>query len=332
LVYEKESQVAVEAVLKASKLCQAVQSAHLAEPIAKEDGSPVTVADFGAQAVVSAYLKEAFPNDALVSEEDARLLRQGEHAEFKDTMLHFVKTLCAHLDESHVLEAIDRGAAPGGPQRRFWTLDPLDGTKGFLRGDQYAVALALLEEGEVRLGALGCPNLPFRIEDPEGPRGCVFLAVKGEGATMRGLEDPHTKSIEVAEVNRASKARFCESFESSHSSHGESAQIAEILGTRKPPLRMDSQCKYGLLARGDVSIYLRLPTRRNYVETLWDHAAGTMVVQEAGGVVTDLQGRPLDFSVGRKLERNRGIVATNGKLHRQVLQAVQQVLQLNHGR
>jgi 3'(2'), 5'-bisphosphate nucleotidase len=327
VVYEKESQVAVDAVLKACKLCQAVQSAHFTEPITKEDGSPVTVADFGAQAVVSANLKEAFPNDGLVSEEDARLLREGEHAEFKDTMLHFVKTLCPHVNESHVLEAIDRGAALGGSQGRFWTLDPLDGTKGFLRGDQYAVALALLEEGEVRLGVLGCPNLPFRIKDPEGPRGCVFLAVKGEGATMQGLEDPDTKSIEVAEVNRASEARFCESFESSHSSHGESAQIAEILGTRKPPLRMDSQCKYGLLARGDVSIYLRLPTRGDYVETLWDHAAGTIVVQEAGGVVTDLQGRPLDFSVGRKLERNRGIVATNGKLHRQVLQAVQQVLQ-----
>ena len=329
MVYEKECQVAIEAVLKACRLCQAVQSAHLAgRVIGKEDGSPVTVADFGAQAVVSAYLREAFPNHALVSEEDALLLRKTENAKLKNVVLRFVAQINPQMNEAQVLDAIDRGAAPGGPEGRFWTLDPIDGTKGFLRGDQYAVALALVEEGDVRLGVLGCPNLPRHIKDPQGPRGCLFLAVKGEGAMMRGLEDPDTKPVKVSDVNRASEAQFCESFESSHSSHKESAKVAEILGTQKPPLRMDSQCKYALLARGDVSIYLRLPTQGAYVETLWDHAAGSIIVREAGGMVTDLQGRSLDFSLGRRLEKNKGIVATNGKLHPQVLQAVQQVLQL----
>jgi 3'(2'), 5'-bisphosphate nucleotidase len=329
MVYEKECQIAIEAVLKACRLCQAVQGAHIAgRVIAKQDGSPVTVADFGAQAVVSAFLKEAFPQDALVSEEDAHLLRQGEYARLKDAVLRFVAPLNPHLTEVHALEAIDRGAYLGGPYGRFWTLDPIDGTKGFLRGGQYAVALALVEEGDVRVGVLGCPNLPLSMKHPQGPRGCLFLAVKGAGAMMRGLEDPETKPIGVSDVMRPAEAQFCESFESSHSSHKESAQVAKILGTQKPPLRMDSQCKYGLVARGDVSVYLRLPTQRAYVETLWDHAAGAIIVQEAGGVVTDLQGRSLDFSAGRRLERNRGVVATNGKLHPQVLHAVQQVLQL----
>jgi 3'(2'), 5'-bisphosphate nucleotidase len=148
---------------------------------------------------------------------------------------------------------------------------------------------------------------------------------------MRGLENCKTKSITVSDVMRPAEARFCESFESSHSSHKGSAQVAEILGTTKPALRMDSQCKYGLVARGDASIYLRLPTQRAYIETLWDHAAGAIVVQEAGGEVTDLEGRPLDFSAGRRLERNRGVVATNGKIHSQVLQAVGQVLQFKQG-
>ena len=328
MVYEKERRVAVEAVLKACKLCQAVQSAHGAgRVIAKQDGSPVTVADFGAQAVVSAFLKEAFPHDALVSEEDAHLLRQREHAPLKDAVLRFVAPLNPNLTDVQALEAIDRGTSLGGPGGRFWTLDPIDGTKGFLRGDQYAVALALVVEGDVRVGVLGCPNLPFSIKVPQSPRGCLFIAVKGAGAMMRGLENPETKSIDVSDVMRPAEAQFCESFESSHSSHGASAQVAEMLGTKMPPLRMDSQCKYGLVARGDVSIYLRLPTQGVYVETLWDHAAGTIVVQEAGGMVTDLQGRWLDFSAGRRLERNRGVVATNGRLHSQVLQAVEQVLE-----
>jgi 3'(2'), 5'-bisphosphate nucleotidase len=277
--------------------------------------------------VVSADLGQAFPGDVLVSEENALLLRKKENAELKDAVLRFVAPISPPMNGAQVLEAIDRGTGSGGPKGRFWTLDPIDGTKGFLRGDQYAVALALVEKGAVCLGVLGCPNLPLHMRKPQGPQGCLFVAVQGEGAMMRGLEDPEAQKIEVSDVTRATEALFCESFESSHSSHKESAQVAEILGAQKPPVRMDSQCKYALLARGDVSIYLRLPTQRSYVETLWDHAAGSIIVREAGGMVTDLRGRALDFSAGRKLERNKGIVATNGKLHSQVVQAVQQVLQ-----
>ena len=89
---------------------------------------------------------------------------------------------------------------------------------------------------------------------------------------------------------------------------------------------MDSQAKYGIVSRGDASIYLRLPTKKSYRENIWDHAAGSIIVEEAGGRVTDIQGKPLDFSAGNKLNNNRGIIATNGKLHDLLLEAVQQVL------
>jgi 3'(2'), 5'-bisphosphate nucleotidase len=121
-------------------------------------------------------------------------------------------------------------------------------------------------------------------------------------------------------------ASFCESVESAHSSHGDAAHIAEILGVTALPLRIDSQCKYATIARGDASIYLRLPTRADYAENIWDHAAGWINVKEAGGEVTDACGNPLDFSAGRTLSRNVGVVATNGKLHDRVIAAVRQVL------
>ncbi|MFW6032399.1 MAG: inositol monophosphatase family protein [Phycisphaeraceae bacterium] len=69
-------------------------------------------------------------------------------------------------------------------------------------------------------------------------------------------------------------------------------------------------------------MYLRLPTRADYREKIWDHAAGAIVVEEAGGKVTDIEGKPLDFSRGRKLENNRGVIATNGPIHDAVLEAV----------
>ncbi|MEM9746646.1 MAG: inositol monophosphatase family protein, partial [Actinomycetota bacterium] len=210
-----------------------------------------------------------------------------------------------------------------GTTDRYWTLDPIDGTKGFLRGDQFAVALALIEEGEVVLGALGCPNLPT----PDGGVGAIFAA-DAHGTVSHGLTSDTTtgQHIRVASPATVAESRFCESVESGHSDHSQSQRIADLLGITTDPYRIDSQCKYAAVARGDASIYLRLPTRADYVEKIWDHAAGKFVVERAGGVVTDVEGRPLDFSHGARLSANRGVVATSGAFHDQVIDAVGRVL------
>ncbi|MDY6986826.1 MAG: 3'(2'),5'-bisphosphate nucleotidase [Thermodesulfobacteriota bacterium] len=326
--YESERKAAIESVLHACTLCDAVRATfHSREVLEKEDRSPVTIADFGAQAVISHHLALSFPHDPLMAEEASGMLRQEENAGLKDLVTDHVRRILPKLSEAEVLAAIDRGAGEGGSKGRFWALDPIDGTKGFLRGGQYATALALVEDGEVVVGVLGCPNLPLHGTDAQGQRGCLFVAVRGQGAIMKGFEEAMEQKIEVARATRPSDLQFCESVESSHSAHGESAQIAQRLGITKPPVRMDSQCKYGMVARGDAAIYLRLPTRQSYMETVWDHAAGSIIVEEAGGKVTDMEGKPLDFSLGRRLTGNRGIVVTNGGLHDQVLHAVERVFQ-----
>jgi 3'(2'), 5'-bisphosphate nucleotidase len=68
-----------------------------------------------------------------------------------------------------------------------------------------------------------------------------------------------------------------------------------------------------------------MPTRADYREKIWDHAAGKIVVEEAGGRVTDVFGNALDFSKGRTLEDNRGVVATSGAIHEEVIAAVRKV-------
>jgi 3'(2'), 5'-bisphosphate nucleotidase len=325
MAYELERRVALEAVIKACRLCSGVQAAHLAGGVIdKEDKSPVTVADFGAQAVVSDHLNAVFPHDPLVGEEDSALLRQPENAPLKENVLKHVRMITPQLSEKAVFAAIDRGNAEGGPRGRFWTLDPIDGTKGFLRGDQYAVALALIEDGQVHLGVLGCPSLP--LVSLEGERGAVFVAVRRQGSAMRGIDRVEERAIRVADIADPAEALFCESFESAHSSHDDMGEIVKLLGVKRPPLRMDSQAKYGILARGDGAVYLRLPTKKAYEEKIWDHAAGCVLVEEAGGKVTDLKGNPLDFSQGKTLRRNKGVIATNGKLHEVVMQAVRSVI------
>lgn len=318
---ELEFEVAVAAVRAAARVCQAVQANLVtAATLEKKDKSPVTVADFAAQAVVCAALKSAFPEVPVVGEEDSKELRP-RNGEDVAAELRAKVAQHAGMSEAEALDAIDHGgfdpAAPGsdGSPSRYWTLDPIDGTKGFLRGEQYAVALGLIENGKVVLGVLGCPNL-------DG--GLIMAAVRGLGTRKLPMEDDGTQgeAVSVSDIDDVSQANFCESVESGHSDQDASVKIAEQLGITAEPYRIDSQCKYAAVSRGDAVIYLRLPTRPGYREKIWDHAAGMIVVEEAGGTVTDVRGLPLDFAQGKQLENNRGVVATNGKFHQRVVEVV----------
>ncbi|KAI8579175.1 hypothetical protein K450DRAFT_243123 [Umbelopsis ramanniana AG] len=329
-VLAAERKVAIQAVLQASKVCQSVfKNLVSGETITKNDKSPVTVADFSAQAVVNTYLGEHFPEDPIVGEEDSKDLRDDAGKALREKVLELTNGVFSEsekLSEDKLLEAIDRGNYAGGATGRHWALDPIDGTKGFLRGGQYAVCLALIVDGEVQLGVMGCPNLPVDASKPDGPRGSLFIAVKGQGAFQRAFSDTNETPIKFSDINSTQQATFCESVESGHSSHSDSAQIAQLLGITREPVRMDSQAKYCSISRGDADIYLRLPTSATYVEKIWDHASGSLLVTEAGGAISDVNGNKLDFSVGRTLAKNKGVIASNASIHEQVLKAVQTVL------
>ena len=150
----------------------------------------------------------------------------------------------------------------------------------------------------------------------------ILYLIRGKGAYIKPLYGGEELKINVSSISDTSNAAFCESVESSHSSHDQSAQIAKILNVTNEPFRIDSQCKYAVIASGEASIYLRLPTRKDYEEKIWDHAAGSIIVEEAGGKVTDCNGNPLDFSLGRTLKSNKGIISTNGLIHDKVIDAV----------
>ena len=309
--FAKELATLKRALGEASQLCKNVQSELEVSTLAKEDRSPVTVADYGSQALVCRAIREAFPRDFIVAEEDAAALRVPDRAEICAEVVRCVAKVRPDTTADAVLQWIDYGDAAGTGDR-FWTLDPIDGTKGFLRGGQYAIAVALIEQGSVVFAGLACPNLDAGV-------GAEFIAVRGRGAHQTV---PISKPLSVSSTTVCSWARFCESVESAHSAHSDAVRVADALGIAAPSVRLDSQAKYAVVARGEADIYLRLPTRRDYVERIWDHAAGSLLLEAAGGCVTDCTGRPLDFSCGKGLERNRGIVATNGKLHDDVLGAL----------
>ncbi|KAG5186623.1 hypothetical protein JKP88DRAFT_268082 [Tribonema minus] len=248
----------------------------------------------------------------------------------------------------------------------------------FIRQEQFCCALGMLEGGKAVLGVLGCPVLPADLDKPEdSQRGQLLFAARGGGAFRRSMGAPggDAAPIRTSGAARARDGVVLESAEAAHSSHGVAAEVCADLQISRPPIRMDSQCKYGCLAAGQGSIYLRMPrrcprarhhvaayedssaplsstvshpraraapttdtchhalstlraTRRwGYRENIWDHVGGAVVIEEAGGRVSDSMGGELDFSQGAKLPPHvAGIVATSGPIHDEVIAAVRRRL------
>ncbi|CAN6330755.1 unnamed protein product [Urochloa humidicola] len=338
--YAAELAAAKKAVSLAARLCQRVQQGISQSDIqSKADRTPVTVADYGSQVLVSLVLKKELPSHSfsMVAEEDSEDLRKDDAQQILEHITSLVNETIANDDsynmsfsKEDVLAALDGGKSEGGPSGRHWILDPIDGTKGFIRGDQYAVALGLLDEGKVVLGVLGCPNLPSKTTNKHSGSssgdhvGSLFFATIGCGAKVQALEGSEPQKITISSVNNPVDASFFESLE--HSKRDLTSSIAEKLGVQAPPVRMDSQAKYAALAQGDGAIYLRFSSK-GYKERVWDHAAGSIIVTEAGGMVKDALGNDLDFSKGKYLGRERGIIATNRYLMPMVLKAVQEAIE-----
>jgi len=364
--YAKFVEVACEAVLRASEVCRGVQGAlDQVRAITKDDDSPVTVADFAAQAVVADVLSRELGEIHLVAEETSAFLRDPAHAAHltaatlaasagwpdvtSDALLRAIDVGAHVRDTTSIMTRLEDADDPEALAARefhegFWTLDPIDGTKGFLRGHQYAVCLAYIVGSEPVIGVLGCPNLPLDFEAPLDTRdalGCLYWAVKG-GGVWRSLcsfptpNHPHEKHpIEPDATSPGSRvirpdydaARaplLVESFEPSHSRQDVAGSVMAALAPPNPgtPVRVDSQCKYALVARGQADVYLRLPSKRGYVEKIWDHASGALIAAEAGCIVTDARGKALDFSCGSSLEKNRGIVVSPPSLHPRLIETI----------
>lgn len=318
--YEKELTVALDAVDKAAALCRQVQRELITpETIIKKDKSPVTVADLGSQAVICLELMQHVSSDPVVAEEEVDTLR--DNPELGRRVHELVSAHSPGTTHARMLAAIACDSHGVDFTQRYWTVDPIDGTKGFLRGEQYAIALALVVQGQVVLGVLGCPNYAFDPGRAEGA-GSLFYAVNGRGAYVRALGKDTRRAIGTDSISDCSRATFCESVESAHASHDEHAEISKALGITAPPFRIDSQAKYAAVAMGDASIYLRLPRSNSYREKIWDHAAGVCIIEQSGGRVTDFSGNALDFTCGERLGKNTGIVATNGIIHERVLDAI----------
>ncbi|KAL5157202.1 putative PAP-specific phosphatase, mitochondrial [Glycine soja] len=357
----KELQAAIDVVQRACRLCLNVKSSLFStdgKVLEKNDQTPVTVADFGVQALISFELNKLFPSIPLVAEEDSAFLRTRNLAgTVLDAVTDTASSTCKPLTQDDVLEAIDRGGKDaflfGSKPATYWVLDPIDGTRGFLKAGKalYVVGLALVVEGEIVIGVMGCPNWEedlsekssVEIEegwDSLGGSGTVMIAHKGCGTWMKSLNSQLKSSgvwtrcfVDGSDIIH--KARFCipdsQTWESLPlTSLFNATSNADNVGSNQILLLgacCGSLCKYLMVASGRASIFI-LRAKEKTIIKAWDHAVGIICVHEAGGKVTDWKGSDIDLAadhVGRRIIfPSGGVLVANGNLHNKILQIIDQ--------
>lgn len=305
---------------EAAGLAVKIQKEQAGQKITKSDRSPVTIADFSIQALFAERLKRAFPQDVFIAEERSRIL-ESDPASLQKVQ-QYLQGKLREPSVSNLLYLIDQGSSEKVPES-CWILDPIDGTKGFLRGEQFAIAVAYLKKGNVELGALGCPWLNASCAPNHQGPGISVIAKKGEGAWVSPLGDTsHFKKIQVSKRSHLSESVPMGSVEPSHSDDSKLGQLLQHFKIKSPAQKMDSQAKYAALAGGFGDFFMYFLPRSNpeHRMKIWDVAPGACVVEEAGGKVTDLNGLALDFTQGLTLRLNPGILASNGFLHDDLVQ------------
>jgi 3'(2'), 5'-bisphosphate nucleotidase len=347
--YFHERLIAELVVQRAAILTKKVLSSVNRGEFAKTDATPVTIADFAAQALLISAIRGAFPSDRFVGEENADALR--DNASLRQRVWDLVAS--TRLDDSEVLlaspasmedmlEAIDLGGrGAGGPEGRIWMLDPIDGTATFLRGEQYAISLALIEDGKEKVGVLGCPNLSLKtgrvqetVVDERG-YGLMLSAVRGQGATIRPIG---TRSLRpAARIERLGEGpielknlQFVDSSQSNIWWHEKVREVAARVGAAYPGTDLwSSHMRYVALIVGGGDVQLRIPRRPTTPVYVWDHAGIQLIFTEVGGKITDLNDKDIDFGTGRELTNNWGIIAAKHGVHSRILNVVDEMLHEN---
>jgi len=306
------------AMRQAALLTRQVQAQHLGDAAQKAGHEPVTLADYGAQAILARTLAAAYPDDGLYSEESSAQFLELVAPERRAALVTLVaNALGEPVTESDLVRWLDHGR--GRETGRMWTVDPVDGTKGFVAGRRYAIAVGVMEGGLPLAGLLACPGWPSR----DG-KGALFYAQRS-AAYAESLAGGKPVRVAVRTLAGLSGIRVAESVEDDHADRAAQGRVLSSAGLVRPVIQqVDGQDKYAMVAAGEAQIYLRLPKEAEPRHRIWDHLAGVALVQAAGGIVTDLDGSLLDFTRGPILTANRGMVATcGGALHERVLEAIE---------
>jgi 3'(2'), 5'-bisphosphate nucleotidase len=288
----------------------------------KGSNDPVTIADYASQALLLRAFSRVFPNDAIMAEEYSEQFLSLVAPDLRSAVVSLLADILNEpVTEADVLRWLDHGRSLTG--ERLWTVDPIDGTRGYVAGRRYSVAISLLVNYQVTAGLLACPEYPNTTG--EG----LLLYTTADGAYAESLTSGIRRRIHVSEESDPRHMHIVESRDSVDIDSALVRPVLDAAGVTIPPVDfVDGQDKYAMVAAGDVEAYIRPIRPIERPQSIWDHAPGVALVQAAGGLVTDLEGNPLDFSRGRTLP-TIGVIAAGKPAHEQLMQAVRSQLDLS---
>ena len=294
--YNREISLEVDLIRKASKITEWFKKKGV-ETYLKKDRSPATVADYSSQIYILNQIKENFPEDQVIAEEN-------ETGLIDDDSANQIRECFNHLNIDGITDFKKLLNYRGKKSSRQWTVDPIDGTKGFMKGLKYAIGIGLMVNSDPKISVIGVPEY-------KNNGLAIFTAEKGKGAKASyGGKD--FQSIHVSNQNILKKARLCQSL---HYDLPWVTQFADKIGIEKR-IKIDSMAKFCLVADGSYDLYIK-PIMGFRVHT-WDYSQGDLLVREAGGKVTDLDEEPLVFQDEKCILRAPGIISSNGFLHDEV--------------
>jgi 3'(2'), 5'-bisphosphate nucleotidase len=265
MTFSRELDVAHAAALEAAALVQTFRTPGLRVDH-KHEGEPVTEADIAASALIVNRLRAAFPDDAILSEElpdDGSRLRAS----------------------------------------RVWMVDPIDGTRDFIRGENgYAVMIGLCIDGRPQVGVVSQPATGITWagavgetawrEEPGGARTPLHPSDRKEGPGIRLVA---SKSHRTHDIDLFRKALGI----------GDEINVGGV------------GLKVAMVADGDRDLYV-YPGSRTKV---WDSCAPEAIITAAGGKLTDTYGAPLTYT-DPDLHNRKGLIASNGRLHDLVVNTI----------
>jgi len=258
-------------------------------PYGRELEAALKAADLAGAVILEHYARFTAIADAPVS------ISTAADRASQETILRHLQTdfpgdaFCGEEDTPALAAALHTGD-------RIWVVDPIDGTRGFaMKNGEFSVMIALVHEGRVVVGVVGEPATGRRTYASAGG-GCWSRDGGGEA-----------RAVSVTRVATLSESTLTQS----HSKPGRGPTMPV---QRLRPARVTETYSAGIklaqVARGEADLYVCDYDRLHD----WDLAAGHILVEEAGGRVTDLDGGPLQY--GRQPPVHlRGVIATNGALH-----------------
>jgi 3'(2'), 5'-bisphosphate nucleotidase len=384
--YTHELNLIFGALQVAAKLSQhIIHSTDKAKGIvSKPDLSPVTVADFAIQALLATTVKAAFPNDTVVGEENASQLRadlyllehvyellrwlagDAERDSVPDGHAHLPEGTAVPSSREQMCNLIDEcGTSVPSASGRTWVFDPIDGTKTYVRGELYAINVALLVDGKQELGIVGCPNMSMDAKAPLTnsdihTSGCIVFAARGYGAWIRPLPGSSTMAAAAAAAtatnNGTQNGRSAEvrRLPRIHSTDSKTLTIADVRFVTCATIvdsalkginelvakRVDAPypgcdllpwvLRWTGLAMGLGNTTVWVYNNKKRYGKIWDHAGAMLLFEETGGRITDIHGKEMDLLAGRKMTSNCGFIGAPAALHQQVMDIVHELL-VEHG-